>query len=172
MLTGPNGAGKSTLLAVLDGGLDPDSGWVDRRPGARISTLSQEVPDWEGHRSGVEVYREHVERLGLRGAAGLTATGLLGSEAAGTPVGRMSQGQQRRLHLALCLAEQPDLLMLDEPTNHLSFALVDALTAALRTASCAVIVATHDRQLLRDLRDWPALELDRERAVSSRVGRP
>ena len=73
-----------------------------------------------------------------------------------------SQGQQRRLHLALCLAEQPDLLMLDEPTNHLSAALVDELTDAIRETRAAVVVATHDRQMLRDLTDWPRLELSTE----------
>ena len=77
----------------------------------------------------------------------------------------MSQGQQRRLHLALCLARRPELLILDEPSNHLSFGLVDALTEALARADCAVIVATHDRQLLRDLADWPTLRLE-----ASRVG--
>ena len=78
------------------------------------------------------------------------------------PVGRLSQGQQRRLHLALCLAERPDLLMLDEPTNHLSATLVDELTEALRATRSAVVVATHDRQMLRDLSDWPRLELTAE----------
>ena len=166
LLTGPNGAGKSTLLAVMAGTLEPDEGRVERRPGARISLLSQEVPDWEADKSGVRVYAEHIDRLGLASVPGLSATGLLGPGTAGTPVGRMSQGQQRRLHLALCLAEQPDLLILDEPTNHLSFALVDALTASLGTASCAVIVATHDRQLLRDLQGWPRLDLSRPRVGS------
>ena len=71
----------------------------------------------------------------------------------------MSQGQQRRLHLALCLAEQPDLLLLDEPTNHLSAGLVDELTEAITQTSCAVVVATHDRQLLRDLAAWPRIHL-------------
>lgn len=170
LLTGPNGAGKSTLLALMAGELEPDDGRVDRRPGARISALSQEIPDWDGRRTGVEVYRDHVDRLALDHAPGLATTGLLASGTAGTRVGRMSQGQQRRLHLALCLAERPDLLILDEPTNHLSFALVDALTEALRTASCAVVVATHDRQLLRDLEYWPTLELGRERVLSKHGG--
>lgn len=121
--------------------------------------LSQEVPEWDPRKTGVEVYRDHVNRLSAASAPGLTTTGLLGSDTAGTAVGRMFQGQQRRLHLAVCLAERPDLLILDEPTNHLSFALVDALTGPLRTTSCAVVVATHDRQLLHDLRDWPGLDL-------------
>lgn len=159
LLTGPNGAGKSTLLSLLAGRLEPHEGRVDRHPGARITMLAQEVPDWAPDRTGIEIYRDHLHRLGSAGGPGLAATGLLGTGTSGTPVGRMSQGQQRRLHLALCLAEQPELLILDEPTNHLSSALVDELTAALHTADCAVVAATHDRQLLRDLEDWPTLDL-------------
>ncbi|MGO1861035.1 ATP-binding cassette domain-containing protein, partial [Agrococcus casei] len=76
-----------------------------------------------------------------------------------TPVARLSEGQQRRLHLALCFAVRPDVVVLDEPTNHLSAGLVDSLTAAIRASRAAVVVATHDRQLLRDLADWPHLAL-------------
>ena len=71
----------------------------------------------------------------------------------------MSQGQRRRLHLAMCLAERPDLLMLDEPTNHLSSSLVDELTEAMSDSRAAIIVATHDRQMLADLGEWPRLSL-------------
>jgi macrolide transport system ATP-binding/permease protein len=88
------------------------------------------------------------------------AMGLLDSEALRTPVGLLSQGQQRRLDLALRLAARPDLLIFDEPTNHLSSTLVDELTEALLTTSAAVIVATHDRRLLADLSTWPRLRLD------------
>ena len=37
---------------------------------------------------------------------------------------------------------------------------VDDITTELQQASCAVIVATHDRQMLRDFTDWPHLNLD------------
>ncbi|MGP4009113.1 AAA family ATPase [Streptomyces sp. 4N124] len=105
-----------------------------------------------------------VGRLVARGvlreaeAVPLGALGLLDSDAVRTPVGRMSQGQQRRLDLALALAGRPGLILLDEPTNHLPPALVDELTDAIRHTS-AVVVATHGRRLLRDLANLPRLEV-------------
>jgi len=162
LLTGPNGSGKSTLLAVLAGMLEPTTGHRLQHTGARIAVLSQEVPDWPAGVSAHRLFERHVaarEAAGVRGPTSLSSLGLLDRRALAAPVERMSQGQQRRLHLALCLADEPDLLVLDEPTNHLSPRLVDEMTEALRTTHSAVVVATHDRQLLRDLREWPRLEL-------------
>ncbi|MFY1693378.1 ABC-F family ATP-binding cassette domain-containing protein [Plantactinospora sp. WMMB782] len=165
LVTGPNGAGKSTLLAVLAGELVPSTGEVRHPARVRVAYLGQEVPAWPPTALAHQLYDEHVGRLQSRGQLPaedrlpLTATNLLDREALHTPVGRMSQGQQRRLNLALRLAERPDLLILDEPTNHLSAPLVDELTAALLHTPAAVVVATHDRQMLHDLAAWPRLPL-------------
>ncbi|TXK40079.1 ABC-F family ATP-binding cassette domain-containing protein [Nonomuraea sp. C10] len=165
LVTGPNGAGKSTLLAVLAGALQPTDGHVWTAQGARIAQVTQETAGQDPALTAREVYARHVGRLvahkGLRDADAvpLGSLGLLDSEAMRTPVGRMSQGQQRRLDLALALAGRPGLILLDEPTNHLSPALVDELTDAMLKTSAAVVVATHDRQLLRDLAGWPRLEI-------------
>ncbi|GAA4513637.1 ATP-binding cassette domain-containing protein [Nonomuraea ferruginea] len=165
LVTGPNGAGKSTLLAVLAGALEPTEGHVWTAQGARITQVTQETAGQDPALTAREVYARHVGRLvahkGLRDADAvpLGSLGLLDSEAMRTPVGRMSQGQQRRLDLALALAGRPGLILLDEPTNHLSPALVDELTDAMLKTSAAVVVATHDRQLLRDLAGWPRLQI-------------
>ncbi|KAB1137414.1 ABC-F family ATP-binding cassette domain-containing protein [Micromonospora sp. AMSO12t] len=165
LVTGANGAGKSTLLAVLAGALQPTDGRVWTAKEARIALIDQETAAHDPGLTAREVHARHVGRLVARGAlrdaeaVPLGALGLLDSDAMRTPVGRMSQGQQRRLDLALALAGRPGLILLDEPTNHLSSALVDELTEAIRDTSAAVVVATHDRQLLRDLADWPRLEI-------------
>lgn len=164
LITGPNGAGKSTLLGILAGRIDPTTGWVNHYPGTRVVWLSQETPQWSPEHTVSEVYERHVtalerEQPGGPASVSLANTGLLESRTLGTPVGRMSQGQRRRLHLALCLAKRPDLLLLDEPTNHLSAALVDEMTEALKTTRSAVVVATHDRQMLHDLEAWPVMRL-------------
>ena len=74
-------------------------------------------------------------------------------------IGELSMGQQRRLELALVLARLPHVLILDEPTNHLSIALVDELTQALEATDAAVVLSSHDRQLLRDTKQWPQISL-------------
>ncbi|WP_123380931.1 ABC-F family ATP-binding cassette domain-containing protein [Pseudokineococcus lusitanus] len=161
VVTGENGAGKSTLLDVLAARTEPTTGRVTRSPATNLGYLSQEVPAWDrdaGSRATAgEVYERHAAQLSLPHGhvVGPGALGLLDREALRTPVARLSEGQRRRLHLALELTARPNVVLLDEPTNHLSAALVDELTRALRTTGAAVLVATHDRQVLRDLTDWP-----------------
>ncbi|MFD6268303.1 ABC-F family ATP-binding cassette domain-containing protein [Nocardia asteroides] len=157
LVTGANGAGKSTLLSVLAGLLAPTTGTVDRSPTARIALIGQEVPDWDPALTAQQLYDRY---LGDAEPVSLAATGLLERQARHTPVGRLSQGQQRRLQLAVHLATRPQLLLCDEPTNHLPVALVDDFTAAVTGTEAAVVIATHDRQLRADLADWPRLNLD------------
>ena len=164
VVTGPNGAGKSTLLSVVGGELSPDTGAVRMPRSTRLGFLHQEAtlpPD----RRASEVYATHVSALVSEGtlqesdAIGLSQLGLLRPREAGKRVGELSMGQQRRLDLALVLAMRPQVLLLDEPTNHLSIALVDELTVALGATQAAVVLSTHDRQLLRDVDEWPGLRL-------------
>lgn len=165
LVTGPNGAGKSTLLAVLAGRLDPTTGSVRTGGGARVVLVAQETEVDDASRTAGEVFEQHIGRLSSSGllsgrdAVSLGSLGLLPGGAIATRVRDLSQGQRRRLDLALRLAERPDVLILDEPTNHLSISLVDDLTEALGTTRAAVIIATHDRRLLNDLAQWPRLEI-------------
>lgn len=164
VVTGPNGAGKSTLLAIASGDLPPDTGNVRMPRSTRLGFLRQET-DLPRDRRASEVFAERIGVLESAGvlpesdAVGLSQLGLLRPHEASKPVGELSMGQQRRLDLALVLVTRPHVLLLDEPTNHLSIALVDELTEALRATPAAIVLSTHDRQLLRDVNDWPRLDL-------------
>ncbi|MFF8227969.1 ATP-binding cassette domain-containing protein [Streptomyces caelestis] len=82
----------------------------------------------------------------------------------------LSVGRRYRIRLACLLGAEYDFLLLDEPTNHLSIALVDELTEALHSTDAAVVVATHDRQMRRDISGWPHLALAPRR--QGEQGRP
>jgi len=151
LITGPNGAGKSTLLLLLAGELAPTSGHVTRLTRERIGMLSQAVhlPDPRGRgdsRTAIETYTdlvgaERAQRTPLR------TFGLLAGRDENRPIAQLSVGQQRRLALAVLLADPPEILLLDEPTNHFSLSLVSALESAVAAYPGTVVIASHDRWL-------------------------
>jgi macrolide transport system ATP-binding/permease protein len=152
VVIGPNGAGKSTLLAVLAGELTPTTGTVNRARPVRVGRLGQES-DLPPRQKAADLF------AAARAPFGLGELGLLDRRDTHRPVAELSIGARRRLDLALVLATRPHVLLLDEPTNHLSATLVDELTEALGGTPAAVVLATHDRQLLRDTAEWPRLGL-------------
>ena len=64
------------------------------------------------------------------------------------PVDVLSGGERRRVELARILFAGSDVLMLDEPTNHLDTDAKTWLMAFLRTYPGALLVVSHDIELL------------------------
>jgi macrolide transport system ATP-binding/permease protein len=166
LVTGANGAGKSTLLLLLDGRLAPTSGSVTRAARLRTALLAQDVVFPEPAASARDAYRAALGEARAE-AVPLSALGLVAGRDVDRPVGALSVGQQRRLALAIAIADPPDLLLLDEPTNHLSLALAEDLEEALAGHPGAVVLASHDRWLRRR---WsaPVLALEPPWVSSSR----
>lgn len=161
LITGANGSGKSTLLHVLAGDLSPTSGTINRPAGVRVGLLTQEVglsdPQHRGpHRTTRQAYEDLVGTQRAEQVP-LATFGLIAAPDERRPVTVLSVGQQRRLALAVLLADPPDVLLLDEPTNHLSLLLVTQLEAAILDYPGSVVVASHDRWLRRI---WTGQHLD------------
>ncbi len=151
LVTGPNGAGKTTLLAVLDQRVPPTSGSITRAPAVRTGLLAQDddLAGLGGRGPGLTVFGSYVDRVGRERAelVPLSTFGLFHGRDEGRPVATLSVGQQRRLALAVLLADPPEVLLLDEPTNHLSLALVTELEGGINAYPGAVVIASHDRWL-------------------------
>jgi len=60
----------------------------------------------------------------------------------------LSGGQRKRVAMASCFAQQPDLLILDEPTNHLDSETIEWLEQYLARYSGSLLFVTHDRYFL------------------------
>jgi len=70
-----------------------------------------------------------------------------------TPSESFSGGERARLALALIVWQRPNVLILDEPTNHLDLDMRHALTMALQDFEGAVVLVSHERQLIASVCD-------------------
>ena len=67
-------------------------------------------------------------------------------------VGRLSPGERTRAAMALLQARGVNLLVLDEPTNHLDLPAIEQLEQALESYDGALLLVSHDRRLLENVR--------------------
>ena len=153
-LVGANGAGKTTLLRTIAGLVPPLAGQVERRPG-RVAYLPQE-PGLLLHRHSVRAEVEQTLRWSKVDGPTDEVLDLLGLRALADRDPRdLSGGQRQRAALAVVLAGRPALALLDEPTRGMDAAARASLAAALRRLAeggAAVVAATHDLELARELR--------------------
>jgi ATPase subunit of ABC transporter with duplicated ATPase domains len=148
-LTGPNGAGKSTLLGLLTGELRPAAGTVRLGSGVVVGHLGQDRAPGEG--TLLDAVRERTE-LPVEEARSLLAKFDLGAEHLSRPEAALSPGERSRAGLAVLVALGTNLLLLDEPTNHLDLDAIEELERALGGYDGTLVVVSHDRRLLANLR--------------------
>ena len=67
-------------------------------------------------------------------------------------VDELSPGERTRAALALLQARGINVLVLDEPTNHLDLAAIEQLEQALDSYEGALLLVTHDRRMLQNVR--------------------
>ncbi|MFJ4208404.1 ribosomal protection-like ABC-F family protein [Paenarthrobacter sp. NPDC089675] len=151
-ITGPNGAGKSTLLRLLLGTQQPDDG--DASMGASVAV--GEVDQARGLLDGGKQLAEAVEAVLVdwNSADVRTLLAKFGLKADHTSrtVDSLSPGERTRAALALLQARGVNLLVLDEPTNHLDLPAIEQLEEALESYEGALLLVTHDRRLLENVR--------------------
>ena len=175
-LVGRNGTGKSTLFRLIRGETVPESGETRVQRGARIGAVAQEAPGGDESLMDV-VLAADTERAALlaeaetasdpnriaeiqtrladidshtaeaRAGSILSGLGFTGEEQR-RPCREFSGGWRMRVALAATLFARPDLLLLDEPGNYLDLEGVMWLQAYLKTFPGAVLMISHDRDLL------------------------
>ncbi|MDB5968282.1 MAG: peptide transporter ATP-binding protein [Hydrocarboniphaga sp.] len=171
-VVGKSGSGKSTLLNLL-GGIDRPSAGALEIAGTPIQVMSEnQLAKWRGAAVGIVfqffqllptlsvienvmlpmdfLRRRPVRERRSHALALLDRVGV--ADQADKLPAALSGGQQQRTALARALANEPPLLIADEPTGNL-----DSVTAAeiltlfrkLADAGTTVVIATHDRDILR-----------------------
>ncbi|MDR1040609.1 MAG: ATP-binding cassette domain-containing protein [Deltaproteobacteria bacterium] len=167
-LTGPNGAGKTSLGRILCGLARETAGrvlWDGRplRPGGRARRASMVASEPQGQLLGDTAENE----LRLSGADGPDALAILEELGLGPSAARhpfaLSGGQRQKLVVASASLRPQPSIFLDEPTSGLDLAnmsLVASFLRRLADSGRAIIVATHDMELVGECRA-PTIPLPR-----------
>jgi branched-chain amino acid transport system ATP-binding protein len=177
LVIGPNGAGKTTLFNLVTGDLARDSGSI-RLLGEDVSRLA---PHRRAHRGLARTYQiitlfaknslEHNVVLSLLGLSKVRwnvfgfipasfyeearqVLAQVGLEAlAKRPLAEVPYGDQRRVEIAMALAQRPKVLLLDEPLAGLSReerVAVKSLIAAI-PRDVTVVMIEHDMDTALDM---------------------
>ena len=159
-ITGPNGAGKSTLLRLLLGAVEPDAGSASMGASVAIGEIDQARGLLQGHLALADAVGEVLGDMTPAEVRTLLAKFGLKADHTGRPVDSLSPGERTRAALALLQARGVNLLVLDEPTNHLDLPAIEQLEEALDSYEGALLLVTHDRRLLENVRLDVRWELD------------
>ena len=168
-IVGPNGAGKTTLLTIVNG--------LGKLLNGQVYVLGHYLTPGNGHslrkRVGYVAQVQNIDPrmpMNVREVVMIGRYGLLGlfkkpnrydwkivdevlelvgmTHLAQRPIGHLSSGEQQRVAIARCLAQEPELFLLDEPTASLDWrAKTDILELVklIHDSRClTTLFVTHD----------------------------
>jgi ABC-type cobalamin/Fe3+-siderophores transport system ATPase subunit len=168
-IVGPNGAGKTTMLTAVNG--------LGRLVSGRVWVLGQYLKPGNGHSLRRKVgYVAQVQSIdprmpvSVREVVMMGRYGLLGflrkpgrndwritdevlelvgmTHLAERPIGHLSGGEQQRVAIARCLAQEPQIFLLDEPTASLDWkaqaAILQLVKLIHNSRRLTTLFVTHD----------------------------
>ncbi|NOU16376.1 MAG: energy-dependent translational throttle protein EttA [Bacteroidales bacterium] len=149
---GPNGAGKTTLFRLMMGIDKVDSGEFNVGETVKIAYVDQQHKSIEPDKTVYEVISRGADNIMLGGkqinARAYVARFNFSGADQEKKCNILSGGERNRLHLALALQEEGNVILLDEPTNDIDVNTLRALEEGIDNfAGCAVIIS-HDRWFL------------------------
>ena len=149
---GPNGTGKTTLFRMIMGLDTPTSGTFTVGQTVKLAYVDQQHASIDPEKTVYEVISQNSDLITLgnrqvNARAYVARFNFTGADQE-KKCGVLSGGERNRLHLALALKEEGNVILLDEPTNDIDVNTLRALEEGLENfAGCAVVIS-HDRWFL------------------------
>jgi ATPase subunit of ABC transporter with duplicated ATPase domains len=169
-VTGPNGAGKTTLLRLLLGRLGPAAGRASLGASVAVGEIDQARTGLAEELSLGDAFEGAMPQMAPADVRTLLAKFGLKADQVTSLVGRLSPGERTRAAMALLQARGVNLLVLDEPTNHLDLPAIEQLEVALESYDGAMLLVTHDRRLLDNVRLDHRWQVEEGRVTTEQMG--
>ena len=169
-VTGPNGAGKTTLLRLLVGRLTPDTGRAGLGASVAVGEIDQTRTGLAEDLPLGDAFEVAMPQMAPADVRTLLAKFGLRADQVTSRVGRLSPGERTRAAMALLQARGVNLLVLDEPTNHLDLPAIEQLEEALETYDGSLLLFSHDRRLLDNVRLDQRWHVQDGRVTTGQVG--
>jgi ATP-binding cassette ChvD family protein len=149
---GPNGAGKTTLFKLILGIENADSGEFKIGETVKTAYVDQQHTAIDPDKTVFEQITGGLESMTLGNKTINSRSYVAKFNFSGgdqqKKCGTLSGGERNRLHLAITLKEEGNVILLDEPTNDIDINTLRALEEAIENfAGCAVVIS-HDRWFL------------------------
>ena len=168
-IIGPNGAGKTTILTIING--------MGKLLHGSVRVLGHSLTPGNGHslrkRVGYVAQAQNIDPrmpMSVRDVVMIGRYGLLGlfkrpgrrdweivdralelvamTHLSLRPIGHLSGGEQQRVAIARCLAQEPEIFLLDEPTASLDWKAKTDILELVRlihdTRRLTTLFVTHD----------------------------
>ncbi len=147
-ILGHNGAGKTTLFKLLTGLVQPDSGEIEiLNKNKKVAYL----PHDNGVHEKLTVMENCIVRATIMGVSKDVIDDVLNKlsliNKSNHIVSKLSNGQKKRVALALVLISLPDIIILDEVTNGIDPASLEAIVnilLKLKDEGKTIIFASHN----------------------------
>jgi len=172
-IVGPNGAGKTTILTIVNG--------LGKLLHGSVRVLGHSLTSGNGHslrkRVGYVAQVQNIDPrmpMNVREVVMIGRYGILGlfrrpakhdwkvvdemlelvgmTRLADRPIGHLSGGEQQRVSIARCLAQEPEIFLLDEPTASLDWRaktdILDLVKLIHDTRHLTTMFVTHDLSAL------------------------
>ncbi len=151
-IIGPNGAGKTTLFRLIMEKEKANAGTIHIGDTVKIGYVDQAHEVIDPEKTVYQVISNDSELISLGGkqtnARAYVSRFNFGGADQEKKCGILSGGERNRLHLALTLKSEANVLLLDEPSNDIDVNTLRALEEGLEGfAGCAVVIS-HDRWFL------------------------
>lgn len=160
-LKGQNGSGKTTLIKLILGDIETQTGTIYRADKKAVyidqdySLLDSKLKVYEqAQHFNATALQEHEVKIRLNRF-------LFTNEDWDKYCNTLSGGERMRL-LLCCLtinSKSPDMIILDEPTNNLDIQNIEILTRAINEYQGTLIVVSHDKAFLEQIRTDRTIEL-------------